>query len=178
MITSDEMQELERRAIESGTSEETLMERAGRGAAHVVQQEYSFDSVLLFAGGGNNAGDGFVLARYLDCPVSVIRLKELDDLPQNQFEQVDWTPADCTADMIIDAMLGTGIEGSLREPIASAVPFFNALEAEKVALDVPTGLHPDTGEGNVYCDADLTLCFHDRKPGVPDPVEIVDIGLA
>ncbi len=175
MISVEEMERLER---EADASEEELMERAGRGAARVLRERFSFDSVLVFAGGGNNAGDGFVMARYLQVPTGVLLTKELNGLPERQFQNVDWGVADCQADLVVDAMLGTGVEGELREPIGSAVRLFNALPGKKIALDVPTGVHPDTGEGELACDVDLTICFHDRKSGVAEPVEVVDIGLA
>jgi hydroxyethylthiazole kinase-like uncharacterized protein yjeF len=85
------------------------------------------------------------------------------------------------ADIIVDAILGTGVAGDLREPAASAVAAINAADASVVSVDVPSGLDPDTGDrGTPTVEPDRVVTFHDAKPGldtVDAPVTVADIGI-
>jgi NAD(P)H-hydrate epimerase len=76
-------------------------------------------------------------------------------------------------DIIIDGILGTGISGEIREPQASAITFINKQNAFKLAVDVPSGLNPDTGETNQVCvKADMTVTFHRMKVGMPKRTDV------
>ena len=71
-------------------------------------------------------------------------------------------------DILIDALLGTGISGEIREPYASAINYFNRTDCFKFAVDVPSGLDPQTGEtANIYTKCDMTVTFHKMKQGIP-----------
>ncbi len=71
-------------------------------------------------------------------------------------------------DVIVDGILGTGISGTIREPYASAISFINKSKAFKLAVDVPSGLDPDTGNtANICVKADITVTFHKMKIGMP-----------
>ena len=71
-------------------------------------------------------------------------------------------------DVIIDGILGTGISGTIREPYASAIKYINDSKAFKLAVDVPSGLDPDTGNtSNIFVKADFTITFHKMKIGMP-----------
>ena len=75
---------------------------------------------------------------------------------------------DSDADIIVDGILGTGITGDIREPYASAIQFINSSNAFKLAVDVPSGLDPDTGStSNIFVKTDLTITFHKMKIGMP-----------
>ena len=78
-------------------------------------------------------------------------------------------------------MLGTGTEGELKEPIASAVDKINNSKTYKVAVDIPTGLNPDTGKViDKAVKADLIITFHDLKTGLKklkNKTAVVDIGI-
>jgi NAD(P)H-hydrate epimerase len=75
---------------------------------------------------------------------------------------------DFTPDIIIDGILGTGISGTIREPYASAIKYINDSKAFKLAVDVPSGLDPDTGNtSNIFVKADFTITFHKMKIGMP-----------
>ena len=75
---------------------------------------------------------------------------------------------DYKADIIIDGILGTGISGEIREPYSSAINFINSSDSFKFAVDVPSGLDPDTGNtANIVVKADLTVTFHKMKKGMP-----------
>ncbi len=76
-------------------------------------------------------------------------------------------------DIIIDGILGTGISGEIREPHASAITFINESNANTIAVDVPSGLNPDTGEINKKCvDANMTVTFHRMKVGMPKAKDV------
>ena len=71
-------------------------------------------------------------------------------------------------DIIIDGILGTGITGEIREPYASAINYINETNCFKFAVDVPSGLDPQTGEtANIYTKCDMTTTFHKMKQGIP-----------
>ena len=75
---------------------------------------------------------------------------------------------DVIPDVIVDAILGTGISGEIREPYASAINFINNSKCFKFAVDVPSGLDPQTGEtANIHTQCDLTITFHKMKQGIP-----------
>ena len=70
--------------------------------------------------------------------------------------------------VIIDGILGTGITGEIREPYATAINYINEYDCFKLAVDVPSGLDPQTGEtANVYTKCDMTVTFHKMKQGIP-----------
>ena len=74
---------------------------------------------------------------------------------------------DFTPDVIIDAILGTGISGDIREPYASAIHYINETNCFKFAVDVPSGLDPQTGEtANIVVKSDMTVTFHKMKQGI------------
>jgi NAD(P)H-hydrate epimerase len=71
-------------------------------------------------------------------------------------------------DVIIDGILGTGITGDIKEPYASAINFINNTNCYKFAVDVPSGLDPQTGEtANIFTKCDMTVTFHKMKQGIP-----------
>ena len=92
-------------------------------------------------------------------------------------EQIDFDDYD----IIIDALLGTGSSGEIKEPIASAIQEINNSSAFTIAVDVPSGINPDTGEAaNKAVNPDLIITFHDIKKGLEkfkDKTIIVDIGI-
>ena len=75
---------------------------------------------------------------------------------------------DFEPDIIVDAILGTGIVGEIREPYASAINYINKIDCYKFAVDVPSGLDPQTGDtANIYTKCNLTVTFHKMKQGIP-----------
>ena len=70
--------------------------------------------------------------------------------------------------IIIDGILGTGINGDIREPYASAINFINQTDCYKFAVDVPSGMDPQTGEtASLFTKCDMTVTFHKMKQGIP-----------
>ena len=75
---------------------------------------------------------------------------------------------DFKPNIIIDGILGTGITGDIREPYATAINFINQTDCYKFAVDVPSGLDPQTGEtANIYTKCNMTVTFHKMKKGIP-----------
>ena len=73
-----------------------------------------------------------------------------------------------TPRVIIDSILGTGITGEIREPYSSAIYHIKQADCFKLAVDVPSGLDPQTGEtANIYTKCDMTVTFHKMKKGIP-----------
>ena len=204
MITAAEMKALEEQAVQDGTSIQELMENAGKKVYEIIKTKFELTGyqIVVFAGQGNNGGDGFVAARYLakEVPVVVLFFGDVEKLSEeaehnyNQIkEEVPILNIQEKEDLqnirlqkglnyvFIDALLGTGVKGKIREPFAFGIDLFNSEKAIKVAVDLPSGLNPDTGEvEDKACEADLIVCFHDLKKGLEkfeDKTEIVDIGL-
>ncbi len=201
-ITSDEMAVLDVNCEYYGLSRLQLMENAGRGVAEEIKKRFKPCKVVAFAGLGNNGGDAFVAARHLnDFDVEVLLLgthKQIKtDIARKNFEilkicnfkikevkdssQFDDISID--ADIVIDGILGTGVRGALKGIYAKAVEEINNSDAFKLAIDIPTGLNPDSGEYELCVKADLTVTFHRMKPGLLKAKEVVgeivvkDIGI-
>ena len=176
MLTS-EVYRLERRSEELGVSCRTLMENSGRAIADVVNERFpAGQRILVLAYHGNNGGDGFVAARYLlqNHTVHVRFLGDEAKLKENALANYRLLPPDVfawqslgTYDILIDALLGTGARGGLREPLRELSREWNAAPGYKVSVDVPTGLDPDTGAHTTdWFEPDLIVTFHALKEGL------------
>jgi NAD(P)H-hydrate epimerase len=154
---------------EYGFSGLVLMENAGRGVADVLCRLGITSPVVVCCGKGNNAGDGFVIARHLDLRGHEVRVllwaepTELagdaaanfhilakTDVPVEIFGTT-YDPARLSklldgAGWIVDALLGTGSRGEPRPPLGAVIDRLNAAAAPKLAVDLPSGLDCDTGE--------------------------------
>jgi hydroxyethylthiazole kinase-like uncharacterized protein yjeF len=163
LYTADEM-----KAAEAGHDVRTLMQRAGRAVAEEALRHFpDARQFALFAGGGANGGDGRIAARILS--------------EEHGLEQVD-----DGADLVIDALLGTGIRGAPRDDAAATIERINASGPPVHAVDIPSGVNASTGgvEGAAV-EADVTVTMHGRKVGLAvgpgrfraGDVIVVDIGL-
>lgn len=190
MITTREMRVLEMNTVALGIPLLNLMEAAGKSVADYIYSKISPErgvEVTVLAGKGGNGGDGFVAARYLSemgYRVQVILSHspseiEHPDAARNfqvlkKMTSVRIRSADeeglvlQESDVIVDALLGTGVKGELRGTVRRLVEEANKTPFKlKVAVDTPTGLNPDTGEiHGVAFKADVTITFHDIKPGL------------
>ena len=202
MLTADRMAAVDANAAALGVPRKQLMESSGNAVARVVRQYVDPDDrVILVCGRGNNGGDGFVAARFLDeCDVEVALLGHPDRIGSD-IARENWaalqaaeipttTITDSTAidnldlagaDCIVDAMLGTGVTGALREPAATAARAITAADTAVVAVDVPSGVDADTGNAaGDAVEADHVVTFHEMKPGLTDldaAVTVADIGI-
>ncbi len=189
-ITVKQMMQIEENGHQMGFLRKFMMENAGAAAARYLAENFttvSAKKILVFAGLGNNGGDAFVVARHLagfGCDVKVILLGSPDKIKTDE-AQTNWkilekmnsvdliiasdvSDLDIKADIIVDGILGTGISGKIREPHASAIDLINKSKAFKLALDIPSGLDPDTGNVSDKCvKADVTITFHKMKVGMP-----------
>ncbi len=199
MITGAEMAVVDANAEDLGISQKQLMESSGNAIAREVRASASLgDTVTIVAGRGNNGGDGFVAARFLEeFDVRVVLLGRPETITTD-IARANWNALgaaeiptrevrDSTdlelgdAAVFVDAILGTGIAGSLREPAASAARAMNESDATVISVDVPSGL--DTQSGEMVANAvspDRVVTFHDTKPGLAAldaPVTVADIGI-
>jgi len=215
-LTREQVRQIDRIAIEQyGIPGVVLMENAGRGTAqHVMEMLGGAEGKRIVAacGGGNNGGDGFVIARHLHnagADVTVLMAAEPDRLsgdaatnfriiqamglpvmPARTAEQITQaSDALAGADAIIDALLGTGFAGQVREPLDDLIEHINAAGqrgVKVVAVDIPSGLDCDTGlPGGIAVRASLTVTFVAPKVGMLEPAAadyvarlvVVDIGV-
>ena len=186
-LSRDQVRRVDQVAIEQyGIPGIVLMENAGRGAAETLHRLAPSGSVAIMCGGGNNAGDGYVIARHLQLLGREVQLLALADPAKLRGDaktnadiaiaseiplaitakNEDW-PSDLQqAVVIVDALLGTGAQGPLREPYARAVTVANQHQGMRIAIDIPTGFDCDTGQANdPTFRADHTLTFVARKLG-------------
>jgi hydroxyethylthiazole kinase-like uncharacterized protein yjeF len=175
-----------------------LMERAGTAVADDLLTRYgAVRKVCVWCGAGANGGDGFVVARRLrqggkeveivlvgseskvagDAAENLHRVKELG---------IRFVETGRSADVLVDALFGTGFQGAPRSDAAAAIEEVNAIGAPVVSIDVPSGVDASTGEvQGVAVKAERTLTFHGPKVGLAvapglfhaGEVEVVDIGL-
>lgn len=198
MITADRMAVIDRNAAALGISQEQLMESSGHAVARVVRSHVpDGGEIAIVAGRGNNGGDAFVTARFLDAYNVTIHLIGRPESIRTDIARSNWKAlvsseyqtsiirdsrdiAIGTPDLIVDGLLGTGISGPPREPEASAISRINDVSCQIVSIDVPSGLDADTGEApGAVVDADQVVTFHDMKPGLADwdGVTVADIGI-
>jgi hydroxyethylthiazole kinase-like uncharacterized protein yjeF len=160
-----------------------LMSRAGTEAFNFIKILYpQVRHLAVFCGAGNNAGDGYVVARLAQeqgFSVIIYQCKALTDLPSTaQYAAlmaleagVECQPADEALDgeveLIVDALLGIGLKGPVQGNIALAINQINVSGLPVVALDIPSGLNADTGLVENFCvKAETTLTFIGLKTGM------------
>jgi NAD(P)H-hydrate epimerase len=188
-ITVDQMYNIENKGHDMGFLKKFMMENAGAAAVRRLLEkidDVESKNILIFVGLGNNGGDGLVMARHLagyGAKVTVMLLGSpekikteesnwnwslLQKMPSVKLMSGDSVNFDFKPDVIIDGILGTGITGEIREPYASAINYINDTDCYKFAVDVPSGLDPQTGEtANIYTKCDMTVTFHKMKQGIP-----------
>ncbi len=199
-ITGETMTGLDRKAQATGTPGETLMEHAGTAvaaAAHALALHNGRQDrpVLILAGPGNNGGDGFVAARRLAAwgVASIVVLVAAEEKPGTRDAALNWKRLDGLAGVtrahapvardvailgqgiekagvVVDALLGSGVQGRLREPVTSAVGLIGRAHAAGVpvlAVDTPTAVDLTSGDpSDPVVRADLTVTFHRPKTGL------------
>lgn len=214
-LSRDQVRDVDRRAFEEyGISGLVLMENAGRGAADLLIAMNLTGPVIIICGKGNNGGDGFVIARHLEAAgfeVRVFLIGKPEDLSGDAATNlrilqaaglpiISFDPSDpCTnlkslmedpvwddPEWIVDALLGTGISGAVREPYRQIIELINDTTASVLAVDLPSGLDCDEGIPLGSCvRATLTATFVARKSGFDrpnadeftGPVEVLPIGV-
>ena len=217
MITTDRMAAVDANAAALGVPRKQLMESSGNAVAREVRAVADPGAtVSLVCGRGNNGGDGLVAARFLSAYDVTVHLLGRPETIRTDIARENWdalasaeiptetvtdasgfdvTDADGTdPDIVVDAMLGSGVSGGLREPERTAATAIDATDATVIAVDVPSGIDADTGDPTgesaptrtgassapVAVDADRVVTFHDEKPGLAAldaAVTVADIGI-
>jgi len=189
ILTSEEMRAVEMNSEYLGIPKLILMENAGRAVAQAIMERFNVGAkIAVVCGLGGNGGDGFVAARHLagagyqvevlllgrsgnigsieactnweaiEAMVETTRVQEIHD--SAQIPKLE-------ADVIVDALIGTGVSGTLSSPFGEMVSAINDAEAFKIAVDLPTGIESDTGDiHGEAVKADITVTFHKLKPGL------------
>lgn len=186
LVTADLMRRIDRETIDNvGIPGPDLMENAGRGIAYAILSDIvqSIENLkfTVFCGKGNNGGDGFVIARYLqqakldvtvyfvgppgklspDARLNYDRAKKLK-LKMTEIKTSNDLPAQLDSDYIIDGIFGTGFEGEPKGIPAEIIGYINRQEQPVIAVDMPSGLNADTGEHQgtvVVADYTYTLAL-------------------
>ena len=188
-----------------------LMENAGRNAAEIIHKHFGGDgTAIILCGTGNNGGDGCVIARHLHnkgwkvrlmlagepsrmtpdtaANYAIVKAMGLEPvIAPDAATQLSFLHTSTVDVVIVDALLGTGFTGSVREPMATLIgAMHDASRLAVVAVDVPSGLDCDTGQpSGTAVRADLTITFVAEKLGFSSThakpytgrVEVADIGV-
>ena len=167
-LTHEQSRALDKRVIEEGgVPGVVLMENAGRGVAELLLRLGVRGPVVLCCGKGNNGGDGFVIARHLDnagVAVRVLLFCRPEDLTGDAAVMYRilarcGPPVEArldvneealrreleTAEWVVDALFGSGLQGPVRPPFDRVIAAINAGNARVLAVDIPSGLDADTG---------------------------------
>ncbi len=184
LYTANDCRTLDRTAIEEfGIPGLVLMTRAGNAVVEAARAAYpASNSWLILCGAGNNAGDGYVIARLAlefgvktrvvaltdpgalkgDAALAYARYREIGDEP------LRW-PCGIPdhINLVIDAMLGTGLDRPVEGDFLQVIEAINHLSCRRVAVDIPSGLHADTGAVlGTAVHADMTVTFIGKKRGL------------
>ena len=193
VVTAQQIQNLDRRTIrEFGIPGIVLMENAGRGTVDAVYKYFSEDSlqrIVIFAGSGNNGGDGFVIGRHLinrGVETEVFLLTKKEKLKgdartnmelyqklrpiyelQSKKDLTKFKTKIIHADLIVDAILGTGLNSEVKGFYREVIDYINTLAIPVAAVDIPSGINADTGKIlGTAVQADLTATFGLPKIGL------------
>ena len=175
-ISVDNMRQSDTMTIEKYVPSLELMRRAAEGVFRAVCWH---GKVAIVVGSGNNGGDGFALACILrreniECAVFTVsqRLSEDSAYYAVRAEELGVTILPFTPgcldgfDMVVDCLLGTGFQGGLRDNYHVAIEEINASGAEVISVDINSGMHGDTGEGQLIVRSDLTVTIGFVKHGL------------
>ncbi len=194
-----------------GVDRTILMENAGKGLAELIWQVYQAENrseIIIFAGKGGNGGDGMVAARHLsrNLPIRLYLVGSHKDITkrstqknwkilQNMSESIKLHEIILVEEitdikinsktLIVDSVLGTGIRGRIREPLATLIHSISRWQEEGsivISADTPTGIDPNTGkQANVFLQPQWTGSFHKQKQGLSSQnagkIEIIPIGV-
>ena len=206
MITTERMAAVDANAAALGVPRKQLMESSGNAVAREVRDIADTGaSVALVCGRGNNCGDALVAARFLSAYDLTVHLLGRPESIRTEITQENWEALEAAEiptrvvgdstdlalgdpDVVVDAMLGSGVSGALREPERTAARAVNDAGengATVVSVDVPSGVDADTGDRTGGPDGvavlpDRVVTFHDETPGLASldaRVTVADIGI-
>lgn len=207
LVAASEMKEIDRKATEAfGIPSLNLMENAGKGLAEAILKYYPGSKrIAVFCGKGNNGGDGLVAARYLSetATIAVFLLCNKNEITEDAKANLTSfkgkvfevsgeeglkkaVSGAAKADVIIDAIFGTGLKSPVSGLIKDAIEGINSLNKKVISADIPSGINSDTGQVmGAAVRADLTVTFGMPKAGLylspgqeyAGRIEVIDIGL-
>ena len=185
-LNNQQTRELEQWAVDEGIPYITLMEHAGTAVAEYISSHYNIREkrTVILCGKGNNGGDGFVVARRLDAAGGEVIIALVDGLPKtdiaketlSRIRQTNvqaFSIADDqelifelirTADVLVDCIYGIGFKGTPDARMTEVLETANLSGADKIAVDIPSGIECDTGTVDTVCfQADVTITFTTMK---------------
>lgn len=182
LYSAAQVRDLDARLIAAGTPGFELMQRAAHAAWRALRRRWpDAQELTVLAGRGNNAGDGYLIAALAQRAGRRVQVITVGDPQQLQgdaaqafneaqaagVQMTPWSPSAELRGVLVDALLGTGITGEVREPYASAIRAMNESTLPIIAVDLPSGLCADTGclLGEVV-QAELTVTFIGLKLGL------------
>ena len=186
VLSVKEMRDADAYTIKNFVDSKELMYRAGEAIFYVGDWNIG-DKVLIAAGSGNNAGDGYVVADLLNIEgieVEILLIKDKFSEDGRYYfnrclqKDIKYTVLDENTDYntlrgkfdsydyILDCIYGTGFRGEVREPVYSLIKALNDSKAFVVSADINSGMNGDTGESNICVNSDLTVSIGFLKKGL------------
>lgn len=186
VLSVKEMRDADAYTIKNFVDSKELMYRAGEAIFYVGNWNIG-DKVLIAAGSGNNAGDGYVVAELLSIEgieVEILLIKDKFSEDGRYYfnrclqKDIKYTVLDENADYntlrgkfdsydyVLDCIYGTGFTGEVREPVYSLIKALNDSKASIVSADINSGMNGDTGESNICVNSDLTVSIGFLKKGL------------
>ncbi len=186
VLSVKEMRDADAYTIKNFVDSKELMYRAGEAIFYVGNWNIG-DKVLIAAGSGNNAGDGYVVAELLSIEgieVEILLIKDKFSEDGKYYfnrclqKDIKYTVLDENADYntlrgkfdsydyVLDCIYGTGFTGEVREPVYSLIKALNDSKASIVSADINSGMNGDTGESNICVDSDITVSIGFLKKGL------------
>lgn len=186
VLSVKEMREADAYTIKNFVDSKELMYRAGEAIFYVGNWNIG-DRVLIAAGSGNNAGDGYVVADLLNIEgieVEILLIKDKFSEDGKYYfnrclqKDIKYTVLDENTDYntlrkkfdsydyVLDCIYGTGFTGEVREPVYSLIKALNDSKASIVSADINSGMNGDTGESNICVDSDITVSIGFLKKGL------------
>lgn len=182
LYSAQQVRDLDARLIAAGTSGFELMRRAAHAAWRALRRQWpDAGEITVLAGHGNNAGDGYLIAALALRAGWRVRVLAVGDASRLSGDAASahgearaggvdidaWSDRAELRGVLVDALLGTGLGGEVREPYASAIAAINASGLPVLAVDIPSGLSADTGQVlGCAVQADLTVTFIGLKFGL------------
>lgn len=186
VLSVKEMRDADAYTIKNFVDSKELMYRAGEAIFYVGDWNIG-DRVLIVAGSGNNAGDGYVVADLLNIEgieVEILLIKDKFSEDGKYYfnrclqKDIKYTVLDENTDFdtlrgkfdsydyVLDCIYGTGFRGEVREPVYSLIKALNDSKASTVSADINSGMNGDTGESNICVNSDLTVSIGFLKKGL------------
>ena len=191
-VTAAQMKRIDRIASDQyGIPSLILMENAGAACVREIRKRWKsrLKKVPIFCGGGNNGGDGFVVARHLlnqglipqvfffqkpqamkpDPAINFNILKKIGVNVVDCSKTVPWGSLSrglTSSDLVVDAIFGTGLAREVQEPFSKVISLINSSKRPVLSVDIPSGLNADSGEAmGIAVRADLTVALGLPKKG-------------